>query len=273
MNLIDRYKDDSYLDNYDKEVINYLYNVKERFNIDINKNTTKYKDNIEAYDEYINFIAYLIKCMSLPNNIISASIILSIITKMGVFSDNYKLFTNEKIQDDLYGFLGINIVKGYAVCRHFASFQSDVLKKLGYMCEPFYCYMSNRDIIDADKKLANHAINLIEYNNSLYGFDSYNNGLFSFVDNKKMKEMFVVDSHYIYYKPYINIMYNNETISSINNMIELFNNIKDKPDFDIREYKYIREMSEKMVLNNKGLLNDFHESSKKYIKRITDGLK
>ena len=273
MGIYKNYIDDNYIDNNDLEVVHYLNKRKNNYQNSINNNVINYKNNIEAYDEYINFIAYLVKCMSLPDNVISASTILSLITKEGVFSNNHKLYVGNEILDELYGFLGINIIKGNAVCRHMASFQSDVLKKLNYMSEPLYCYLSNKKTDDYDKKAANHSINLIEYNNCLYGFDGYNNGLFKFVSGKEMIELFKSAPHYIYYKPYMNIIYNNETIYSVKNLLEIFNNFKDKSFISIDEYEYIVNEAEKVVFKNKELMDEFHESSKKYIKRIMNGLK
>ena len=212
MGIYKNYMDDNYIDNNDLEVVHYLNKRKNNYQNSINYNIINYKNNIEAYDEYISFIAYLIKCMSLPNNVISASTILSLITKEGVFSNNHKLYVGNEILDELYGFLG-------------------------------------------------------------YGFDGYNNGLFKFVSGKEMIELFKSAPHYIYYKPYMNIIYNNETIYSVKNLLEIFNTFKDKAFISIDEYEYIVNEAEKVVFKNKELMNEFHESSKKYIKRITNGLK
>ena len=266
------YKDDNALEKNDMEVIRYLYDRKNKFLDEVDNNITLYNETIEAYDEYIDYIAYLIKCMNLPSNVISASIILSLLMRKGIFSEDNRLITNEENLVDLYGFLGLNIIIGHAACRHFAAFQSDVLKRLKYMSEPFYCYMTKDDVSDASKKPANHAINLIEYKDNLYGIDTYNSSFFNFIDSKKMVEMFVKRPHFVYYKPYINIMYNGETTDSVNNLCNLFDNIKGKESISIDEFKYICDYAQKVVFKNNDLLDAFHESSKKYIKRITKSL-
>ena len=88
-----------------------------------------------------------------------------------------------------------------------------------------------------------------------------------------MIELFVTKPHYVYYKPYINLMCNGETVSSVNNLVKLFDNLKGKPIISLNEYKMIIDEAQKVIHGNSLLTDEFHRSSKKYIKRITDNLK
>ena len=273
MESLDYYNDDKYIVSHDLEAINYMKEKKRLYDLFAYRDNDKFAKSISAYNDYVKYIAYLIKCMATPNNAISASIILGLLTKMGIFSDNFELTTGQNTKDIIFGVLGINIICGKAVCRHVANFQSDILKELSLFSEPLYCHLALGNIENIAMAEANHAINLIEYNNNLYGYDAYNDGIFSFIGRTKMRELFVSNPHYIYYKPYMNLVYNKETISSVNNLVSLFDVIKDNHIIDVAEYKMIMEEAGNTIYNSNLLLGEFHRSSKKYIKRITDNLK
>lgn len=167
------FKENIYLDDdSNQEVINYISERRNDYYNEIRKNALKNGNNIKAYDEYVGLIAYLIKTLNMPNNAISASVILNRLTKMGLFSYDGKYVRTTDIGKQLIGFLGINVIEGASVCRHMASFHSDVLSKMNMMSYPFYCYLTKNNDEDGNNFRCNHAINLIEYKSCLYGYDA-----------------------------------------------------------------------------------------------------
>ena len=90
----------------------------------------------------------------------------------------------------------------------------------------------------------------------------------------RMIHFIVMDicDNYLYFKPYLNMIYGGIDIDNVNSMIALFDVIKDKEVISLENYNKIYENACNMVNKNQGLLDEFHESSKKYIKRITNNL-
>lgn len=261
-----------YLNGSDKSAIKMIYGLRDRYYERLRESAMNYGDNIRYYNEYLLRASYLVKAMSLPNNAISASLVLHFLTELGVFSDNYSFIVGGFIPDDIVGFLGINVIRGNGVCRHVTGFQSDVLGKINMMSEPFYCYLSDKELDEPNKMECNHAVNLILYKDNLYGYDALNNGLYEFISDSAMKEMFTEKPHYIYYKPYMDIVLENTSISGVNNLIDIFGKIKEKEAISLDEYNFIHYWANSMVMKNIRLLNEFHESSKKYIRKITNRL-
>ena len=113
---------------------------------------------------------------------------------------------------------------------------------------------------------------LTAYKITAKGYDALNNRLFRFISNRKLEELFCDNIHYMYYKPYIHMMFDGMDISGINNFISLFDVIKDKQIISLGEYNDVYDNAVDIVNKNNRLLDDFHESSKKYIKRITKNI-
>ena len=266
------YNEDCYLDINNSDVVKIIYGLRDRYMKRVLYSAMHYGSNIEEYYKYIKRISYLVKSMSIPDNAISASIVLNKLTKTGMFSDNYCLVLRTPNIKDIAGFLGINIIRGEAVCRHITGFQGDVLGELNLMSEPFYCYVGKKKLEDAGKVEANHVINLILYKDNLYGYDAMNDGLYQFVDDSVMEEMFTPKPHYIYYKPYMDIVMQNTSVNGANNLIDIFSKIKEKEVISQEEYNYILYWADSMIKKNSSLLDDFHESGKKYIRKITNHL-
>lgn len=236
----------------------------------IKENALQYGENIQAYNEYLNFIAYLIKVLSLPNNAISESIILKMLTDMGTFSKDQKLYTKCDKIDDIVGFWGMHVIDGRVSCRHIANFQSDVISRNHLYSEPFYCYISEYDYQNLGNFTVNHAINLIAHNGIYYGYDAVRNKLFSFIDGMKMKELFSDQPLFAYYKPNLKLIQNGHLIMDISYDMALFKKMENMPSLSLEEYNYIIYYIASALSNNKDLFKAFQMSSKKYIKRITN---
>ena len=84
--------------------------------------------------------------------------------------------------------------------------------------------------------------------------------------------MYADEIHYLYYKPYMDMMIEGISAGNARSMMDLFDIIKDKKPISLDTYNMLYENAIRTVCKNVNLLNDFHESSKKYIKRITKNL-
>ena len=190
-----------------------------------------------------------------------------------IFSYNGILKYSSHIDDDISGFLGINVILGKACCRHITSFQSDVLAKNFLISEPFHCYMTEDNLLDAHGLLPNHVINLINYNGIYYGYDATNDKLFEFVSENKMQQVFTDKPSFLFYAPHSDMITNGMSREENEDKIKaLFKKSEGKKIISKDEYDEIRYFA-KSITNNERLLNDYKESSKKYIKKITKGIK
>ncbi len=234
------------------------------------ENAMMYGDSIKAYDNYLNYIAYLVKVLGLPNNAISQAIVLKRIMDWGTFSDDQEFNIVDKYENDLVGFWGMHIMEGIATCRHIANFEKDVLAKNYLMAEPFYCSISNVNADNPGNLVINHAINLIYYKGVYYGYDATNDKLFHFIHGMKMEELYSDNPLYAYYVPEIKFSQNGHEIADIKYDVNAFEAMADKPILSEKEYTFIKNYSDNAVYNNLELLDDFYDSSKKYIRKIND---
>ena len=120
-------------------------------------------DKIIAYNKLISLVSKLVTELSLPNNSLSMSLVISRLIYSGYFSNrmNFK-FGDE--DDELYGALGMSIVKGKGVCRHIASFSKDIFDELDLYNYLLPCVCEAR-LTEEEGFLIkpNHVVNLIEY--------------------------------------------------------------------------------------------------------------
>ena len=86
----------------------------------------------------------------------------------------------------------------------------------------------------------------------------------------KMEELFSNHPLIAYYKPELKFIQNGQVIEEIKYDLNLFKESASKSSVSLEEYNYILYWIQSMVSKNGNLFNDFHESSKKYIKRITN---
>lgn len=237
-------------------------------NCSVENNALDYADNIKAYQKYVSFIAYLVKTLSLPNNAISSSIILSNLINKGIFSCNGKFIYKDEEKDILSNYSGLNIINGIGNSEQIGKFQNDVLNELYLYCD----VISSTFFIDINevirKVIPNYYINLIKYNNSVYGYDANRRKLLG-IDADKLSFFPIFDEEIIYYQ----YLYDKDSDCSRKNDTSLLDNLKNNAIISASEYKYICFMARGELLRNEDLFKDFHESSKKYIKEITRGLR
>ena len=273
MNKVKYYDEGYYLNpNGDNKTLIAINKRNMERKLDIVENEILYKENIRAYYEYINLIAYMVRVLSLPNNSICQSIVLNMLINNGLFSYEGEFKYKEYFRE-VKGFPGLNVVLGEGSMQHVAGFNHDVLSHNKLMSDVLYGYLTPSSRTDVENKKANAAINLIEYKNNLYGFDSKHEILFSFKDRMRMDDVFGTDMASIYYKPYMDMINGNLSIGKIHSMMQVYEALINKPVISKEEYEFILNYAKLEVGRNKELFDEFKNSSKKYIKRITNQIK
>lgn len=268
------YNEDIYLDvNKNKEVLKEIEYLSDCFSIKREVNFREYTFLISEYTKYMEYIANLIRELSIKDNTISASLILDILIKRGIFSNDLEFKFDSKVDNVLVSYLGINVIKGFGCCRHIATFNSDIINKLGLMSDPLYCYITDRNICNAHNMKGNHVINLIEYNATLYGYDTVFSTLFRFVDSLKLESIYNDRNLHVYYKPYVDMIFNDMSIQNVLSLIMLFDKVKDNDILSYNEYIDICRYSYDMIDKNSDLINEFQNYSKKFVKKIMSELK
>ncbi len=146
------------------------------------ENTENYKLCLEEYDKYITDIAELIKEVGINNSKDAVSYLHLLLTS-GHFSKfhthQYKKHQYES--ENLVRLSGARVLTGKTVCRHQASFITDVLNKLGYTAANMAVIATEYNPIKLArvKNLTyNHAVVSVLDKKGFYLFDP-TNGLFS----------------------------------------------------------------------------------------------
>ena len=155
----------------------------------IKENIIKYEDNISAYNEYLNYVAYLVKVLAYPDNIMSAIVITNKVIRDGVFSKNKEFKYVYTINNNIEGFLGLNVVNGYGNSRNISAFISDVLNKLGFKCNTAFANITDKEERDNNIQ-ANQTLNIFQYDGNIYGYDVMNNIFYVIDSSNRMKEIY-----------------------------------------------------------------------------------
>ena len=249
--------------------LNEIKKEQRRNNEIVEENTVKYKDTIKAYNEYLDYVSYLIKALSIPNNEINRMIILGILIKKGIFSED-KQFFYEKDKKEIMGYSGISIVKGIGNDNNISHFSYDVLEKFDSACEPIYVRRALKD--SEEYAYDSKVINLVEFRNNLYGYDIVDGRIYAFIHDGFMKELFTKRISYLMYDGIRDMQEQNKSIDTVRSLERIMDSYKHKRILSYDEYKIFRDIAMTRA-DNPRLLNDFSNSSKKLIKRITDNLR
>ena len=230
---------------------------KERVNRDKDEEMNNYSSLIEEYNLYIKTASRLVEELSLKDNSISMALIISVLIESGTFS--YDNFTKDSYEDILTSKLGLNVLNGTGCCRNVSCFITDIFSALDRKCDVLTVVMlEEKNQKKALTSIANHMINLIYYDNVPYGFDMMSNmgSLYYF---KNAFELFPVDLKeeiYMYYKPYIELVYQNRSFEYIK---EKLRHLKANGRLSItqEEFKGIITETDEKLCSNISLVKDF----------------
>ena len=153
-------------------------------------NAITYADNIKTYDEYLNFVAYFVKTLALPENSLSVAMITNMLLKKGIFSKNGEFKYVPAVYSDIEGFLGLNVINGCGNSKNMSAFTCDVLTKLGYTAASLPVRISDAARLEDTSKSANMSLTMVQYKGNMYGYDAINNTFYSFVNGNTLNEVY-----------------------------------------------------------------------------------
>ena len=245
----------------------------------IDKAKDYYNNSIVDYNQFIKLIAQIIKELKLTNNSIALSILLRKLIFNGYFSKDtsFKADSKESFYD-VESFEGMDIIDGKGCCRHLASFYHAIFTEIGNYSQIFPCYLGNIDctLSEAFVNPANHAANLIKNDGLIYVYNSFTNGILRPID-KFTVEKIVDYENYIptkyYYKPSAGVMTCSFNFDEAMNIMKLLEEDSKRDHIDYAKYQEIKKEANAIFMKNNSLFEDLKSESKKYTKKISDGMK
>ena len=262
------YNEKRYL-NGDQESLEYIMELRNEHLKQVHEDYEKYYETISNYDLFLDEIVNELLKYKLDNPL-EYSIALCYLIDKGYLSIDNK-FKHKESNDEINGRLGINVVSGRGCCRNLADFHKDIFDKMNITSKQFYCY---EGIGNGINKWANHVINLVEYNDNLYGVDLNNNAILYHLKKPMIMSLIsAFNSSKLTYKPYYEIVMGESNLEEIKNNIKMFEIYTKKKAinsllYDI-EIKYrIRDL----MKTNKSHLEKFSESTKVLKKIITSNM-
>lgn len=246
---------------------------KERVNRDKDEEMNNYSSLIEEYNLYIKTASKLVEELSLKDNSISIALVISALIESGTFS--YGSFDKDSYEDILTLKLGLNILNGTGCCRNVSSFINDIFNALDRKCDVLtVVQLEENNQKKALTSKANHMIDLIYYDNVPYGFDMMNN-LGSLYYFKNAFELFPVDTKeetYMYYKPYIEMVYQNRSFEYIKEKLKF---LKENGRLGItqEEFKGIITETDEKLCSSISLVKDFLFDTNERMESINEKIK
>lgn len=206
---------------------------------------------ISLYDNFIDSCAKLIRELKVSNNSLSIIIMLENLISLGILSNPSSDFNYDNVNKEIKYFEGINIISGEGVCRNFSAFTKDILDRLNIYSENVWCSAFN------NLNKTNHTINLIKYNDKIYGYDVYNHLLLNFINNTDLISLFqdnIVACRItlLKYLTYDGMSENNLLLK-----LNEFENSSKIPPISIYEYLELLNVIDSITSDNSSLLYDF----------------
>lgn len=232
-----------------------------------------YSSLISDYNSYINVASKLISELSIKGNSISIASLISVLIHCGIFS--YDDFVRDNCDDLLRSKIGINVLNGIGCCRNVSNFVTDIFNAMNEPCENLTVVLSDKsDKEKAITSMANHMINLIHYKEVPYGFDALSNlgSLYYFINGFEILPINPDEESYMYYKPYIEMVYENKSLKDIRRKL---NHFKDNGRKGISQEEFISIVTETDIRlqENMGLVKDFIRDTKEQIESINEKIK
>lgn len=163
--------------------------------IEFLRTTKTYEECQKEYQTYITEVANLIRKLNFPSSK-DAILYLQLLLETGHFSKymnhKYKMYSEEK--EYLIELCGAKVTTGTTVCRHQASFFTDVLNEIGYTAATISVVeTSSKDPVAVAKKYSqikwNHAVTSVSENGRMYLFDPTRGKFAAMPSNINKKEL------------------------------------------------------------------------------------
>lgn len=246
---------------------------KEKVNEEKSKEIIQYSSLIDEYNLYIKLASKLVEELSLKDNSISMALIISTLIESGTFS--YGSFTKDSCEDILTLKLGLNILNGTGCCRNVSCFINDIFGVLNKKCDVLtVVVLEENNQKQALTSKANHMINLIYYDSTPYGFDMMSNmgSLYYFKNSFELLPVDLNGETYMYYKPYIEMVYQNRRFEYIKEKLRHLKEIG-KLNITQEEFKEIITETDEKLCSNISLVKDFLFDTNERMESINEKIK
>ena len=254
------YNEQRYL--YDIEALEFFEQGRDTYKKYVVDSLEKNKDIIKDYNTYLDCIVDELLKYKLDSSL-DYSIALGYLINKGYLSEGL-IFDSNETDKEILGKLGISILHGSGCCRNICDMQKDIFERLNIDIIPFYCFQGNDFFNRGLNKKANHIINLVEYDNNLYGIDLYNNSLlYSFKNSYIMKSISSVKDTRLRYKPYYEIILDGKKFDNIKEEIKAFESYSKEKTISSFQYEMgLKDEIENILFNNKDQLERFNNKTK-----------
>ena len=220
----DFFNEENYLIRQSKESLDMIEEKRLGRLNELEKERDLYNSVKHEYEIFLDMIADLLKSLGFSNSL-EYSLAISYLIHRGYLSYNGQVDLKKTYYEiELASNLGLNIIMGEGCCRNYSQFHKDIMDRLELFSKKFYCISSS---VRLKKKSfyerASHVANLIDYNGKLYVFDCFNKGiLYNFVSSY---EAFIISHtayHYLTYKPYFELIFDENDIEGIKKQYHIF---------------------------------------------------
>lgn len=224
---------------------------------------------IKEYNLFLGEVIKLLKSLEL-NNSFEYSFILSLLIYGGYLSYSKEYKGVKRFELDVQ--LGINIVNGNGVCRHFASMHNDIFKLLNLYYEKYYCYQYNPII--PETMVANHVVSLIDYEGTLYGIDLLNRSqTYYFKNGFELCRLSALLKSKLKYKPCSDYVLTDKKYEDVLSTIKRYEDESKKRHISILELRELRSRAVEIYNNNIKLFEQFHHETKELKRDISSGVR
>ena len=152
---------------------------------------------------------------------------------------------------------------------------TDIFKANGEFCENLtVTRLDKKNKRKATREKANHMINLINYDGTLYGFDTLSGfgSLYYFINSFELLPIESSVNSYMYYKPYIDFVYNYWTHEDLMNRLLLFSE-NSKSRMLEKEFKDIVIETDLMLTGKIFMVEDFIKDTNGEVTDIKEKIK
>ena len=216
--------------------------AKKKVNSVFNLDSINNKEILEAYKKYISEVKELVDSLKIKNELL-CSIIIELLIKRGFFSCSLSFKNVKSHKESVKLHSGTSILLGVGCCRNYAAFYDDVFEGM-YNHPTSYGGVLSDD--DSTEK-SNHVINLINYEDKIYGYDLFNGSPYTFVTPHEMKPD-VESSQRLRYRSYWDLIKpNGDTLNKIEENFKIYSQSVgssiDQEDYKskVKEAKHIIE--------------------------------
>lgn len=252
--------------NTNQEEIDKALFLGHRYRISEKNEQVNFPEAKKEYHIYIRMLSEILQELKLPNNPLYYSIILQRIIYRGFCSIN-KYRYEEDARDILNYTEGINVIAGEGVCRNSTAFIQDVLKKLDFPNERFYCN-SNRTAYKRKIGRVDHVLNIITIDGVKYGYDSTNKMFLRFVNEFDLKATFPTGEQIIqHFKPYAALS-SGDTLEEVKAKMETYHESSVTPQISEEEVNKIIVKSVDLVNKNEKMFKAFKEYTQERKEKI-----